>query len=373
MRPDPRDLLLALACVVEALVEGQLLHEPLLLEQTVAIAMSLGLVLRRVAPGLGLLPCIVGFPLLGMAGQQPFLCGVAAFMILLYSVGAHHAVVAATAWLVVAEFAMIRGELAMSRDVLERGVFADIVFVQVFLLPPWFAGRALRGRRRRIAELEALAEELRREREARARLSAERERSHIAREMHDVLAHTIGVITIQASAGERLADRDPTAAGATFRAIRETGSEALSELRRTLGLVRNGSEPGLAPQPGLRELDALAARARTAGLEVNLHLDERAGDAPRGAQLAAYRIVQEAVTNTLRHAGARQLDIAVLADADQLRIDVRDDGHGCARPADGGHGLVGMRERAALYDGWVEAGPVDGTGFAVRAALRLHT
>jgi signal transduction histidine kinase len=188
--------------------------------------------------------------------------------------------------------------------------------------------------------------------------------------MHDVLSHTIGVIAIQAGAGERLAAHNPDAAADTFRAIRETGGEALAELRRTLGLIRNGDDPGLAPQPGLHELEALSERARAAGLHVDLRVELNGAEVPAGVELAAYRIVQEAVTNTLRHARARHLHISIRVEDEELQIDVLDDGQGGV--AEGlGHGLTGISERAALYDGWVKAEPLEQGGFAVHAVLRV--
>jgi signal transduction histidine kinase len=245
---------------------------------------------------------------------------------------------------------------------------ADRLFVALFIVAPWIVGRALHGRTVEAAEQAARAEGLEREQQ----LAVEEERGRIARELHDVIAHSLGVIVVQAGAGERVAARTPERAEEALRSIQEIGRQALGEMSRLVGVLRDGGEEvGLEPQPGLARLEELLEQTRQAGLPVELTV---AGDAvrlPPGADLSAYRIVQEALTNARKHGGGRAA-IALRYSPDELVIEVvNDGGAGERNGAGGGHGLVGMRERAALYGGTLEAGPQDG-GFAVRATLPLR-
>jgi signal transduction histidine kinase len=220
-----------------------------------------------------------------------------------------------------------------------------------------------------VEELERLMAELELEREARARLAVEAERSRIAREMHDVLSHSVSTMTLQAGAGERLAASDPERAAETFRAIHRSGGQALDELRRMLGLLRVDRELG--PQPGVDDLDELMDGARAAGLEASLHAEALPPELPPGLELTIYRIVQEAVTNALKHAGATTLRVALAAAEGAVLVTVEDDGsgEGDLSEAGGAYGLVGMRERVAVYGGDLDAGPRPAGGFAVRARL----
>jgi signal transduction histidine kinase len=202
-------------------------------------------------------------------------------------------------------------------------------------------------------------------------LAARDERSRIAREMHDVVAHGLSVIVVQADGARYAAAKDPEVAVGTLETISATGREALTEMRRLLGLLRKG-DTGVAPQPGLDDVRHLVDEARASGMRVAADLPEPAPDVPDGVGLAAYRIVQEALTNARKHAGPdAAVEVRVAVDRD-VAIDVRDDGRGAAARGDGrGLGLVGMRERAAVHGGTLEAGPAPGGGFAVSARLPL--
>ena len=193
----------------------------------------------------------------------------------------------------------------------------------------------------------------------------------MAREIHDVLAHNLSVMVIQASAARRVADRDPAAAKEAARLISRTGREALSELRYVFGAVRKDDGEALGAGPGLAHLDQLVSRAHRAGLSVEVRVEGEPLELSPGADLAAYRVVQEALTNTLKHARGSRAVVTVRYEPGGVVVEVLDDGTAVNGSAweSGGHGLVGMRERVALYGGELEAGRRDGGGFAVRARL----
>jgi signal transduction histidine kinase len=242
----------------------------------------------------------------------------------------------------------------------------------------WIVGDNLRTRRAYLGELEAKAVRLEREREDDARRAVAREQARIARELHDVISHNVSVMVVQAAAGADVFDAEPSQARSALTSIEATGREALSELRRLLGVIRTDDDADalLAPQPGLERLGALLEKVRDAGLPVELTVEGARSPLPPGLDLAAYRIVQEALTNTLKHAEASQASVTVRYGAGELTLDVVDDGDGAAANGapGGGRGLVGMRERAALYDGSIGAGPRPDGGFAVSARFPLgHT
>jgi signal transduction histidine kinase len=232
-----------------------------------------------------------------------------------------------------------------------------------FATVAWLVGRMMR-RRQQLVEL------IEREREDRIRATIAEERTRIARELHDVVAHSVSVMVIQAQAGPRLLDDRRQAAG-TFETIEASGREALVELRRLLGILRGADEQlAIGPQPGLASLAALVDQLREAGLAVELRVEGEPAALPAGVDLAAYRIVQEALTNTLKHAGRARATVVVRHRRDAVELEVVDDGAGEPAALDGaGHGLVGMRERASLYGGRLDVGPRPDGGFAVRASL----
>jgi signal transduction histidine kinase len=212
-----------------------------------------------------------------------------------------------------------------------------------------------------------------------ARRAVAGERARIARELHDVVAHNVSIIVVQAVAAEDVFDERPDVARKALQTIEATGRDALAELRRLLQTMRpdepENGEDGHAPQPGLDHLDTLASTVQAAGLEVVVQREGAAVALPAGVDLSAYRIVQEALTNTLRHAHATRAEVTVRYAADAVAIEVTDDGGGGAPDpeAGGGHGLVGMRERAALVGGTIEIGAAPQGGFRIRAELPLGT
>jgi signal transduction histidine kinase len=234
----------------------------------------------------------------------------------------------------------------------------------------WLIGDSLRSRREYISGLEERAERLEREREAeRARAVAE-EQARIARELHDVIAHNVSVMVVQAAAANDVFETRPDRVREALRAIERSGRDALTELRRLLGTVRE-EQPDYAPQPGLARLDALVEQVRTAGLAVAVRVEGEPQELPAGIDLSAYRIVQEALTNTLRHASASRVEVALRYGPDELDVEVRDDGAGTGNGGGAGRGLIGMRERVAAYGGALVAGPGPDGGFAVAASFPL--
>ncbi|HEX6520062.1 MAG TPA: histidine kinase [Streptosporangiaceae bacterium] len=243
------------------------------------------------------------------------------------------------------------------------------------LAAAWLAGDSARTRRAYLAEVERRAADAERDLGRQAELAAAAERERLTRELHDVIAHALSVMVIQAQgAGSALRRRRAGETGAALDAIVATGRGALSETRRVLGVVRRaaGAEPELAPQPGLDDLPVLAARVRGAGTPVRLRTTGQIRPLPDGIELSAYRIIQEALTNTMKHAGPGAAAVVTVHYAGAgLLIEVTDDGAGAAEGngGAGGHGLAGMRARVAMLGGDLEAGPRTGTGFGVRARL----
>jgi len=240
----------------------------------------------------------------------------------------------------------------------------------------WVLGDNIRTRRAYLAELEARAERLEREREEQAERAVIEERTRIARELHDVIAHNVSVMVVQASAGEDVFDSDPARARESLSAVASTGRAALTELRRLLGVIRaeEDHDAGYAPQPGIEYLDELVAQIRETGLAVELSVLGEPRGLPEGVGLCAYRIVQEALTNTLKHADASQARVSVRYVADALELEVVDDGRATAvvNGDTSGHGLIGMSERVSLFGGELSVGPRAGRGFAVSARLPLE-
>ena len=263
----------------------------------------------------------------------------------------------ALAAIVAADIAMAAGPRLTAKDAVPFAIATPAVMLLV--------RRVLGDRERRVR----LAE---RERDLAAREAIVAERARIARELHDVVAHAVSVMVVQAQAGPRLLDDREQARG-TFRSIETSGREALVELRRLLGVLRNGDDhTGTAPQPGLGALDALLSQVRDAGLRVDLRVEGDAVSLPAGVDLSAYRIVQEALTNTLKHAGRAEAEVIVRYGPAFVELEILDNGIGPqAQPNGAGHGLAGMRERVALYGGVLESGSRNGHGFAVRARLPL--
>jgi signal transduction histidine kinase len=338
----------------------------------VAALVTVPLAWRRRAP-LAALSATSGAILLGASltsgGNGMPLAAFIALIVSFYSVGAHcddrRGIVGGGAVLVVVlTYDLVRGGLGQS-----HGSRPGAALIFGFA---WLVGRELRRRRRELALLRERTSRLEHEREEQARTAVIDERARIARELHDVVAHSVSVMVVQAQAGPRML-ADPDQAAAAFRSIETVGRQALVELRRLLGILRTGDEElVIGPQPGLGSLDSLVDQVREAGLPVELRVEGEQVQLPPGVDLSAYRIVQEALTNALKHAGAARAEIVVRFGDAALELEILDDGPGAGPAANGGgHGLIGMRERAGLYGGVLEAGTRVGGGYAVRARLPL--
>lgn len=232
-------------------------------------------------------------------------------------------------------------------------------------------GDNVRRRRERGAELVERAERAERERHLLAHQHVQEERTRIARELHDVVAHSVSLMVIQTAAARRILT-DPAKADAVLASVEDTGRQAMHEMRRILGVLRDSDgQPALAPQPGLADIQALAAAA--GDLPVALRSEGDLSHLPTGVEVSAFRIVQEALTNVRRHAGpVHHVDVSMVRENGTLLVEVADDGRGAAAPPadDGaGYGLIGMRERVAAYDGELYAGPRPGGGWRVRAVF----
>jgi signal transduction histidine kinase len=260
---------------------------------------------------------------------------------------------------------------------IHAGHFADVdapLWLAGWLVASFVLGEVSRGRREYIEQVEQRAIDAERTREEEARRRAGEERIRIARELHDVLAHHISVINVQAGVAVHLIDRQPEQARTALAAISEASKDALRELRATLGVLRqvDEAEPRT-PVPGLSSLDDLVARASAAGLAVSIELERDAEPLPSGPDFAAYRIIQEALTNVARHARASRVWISIRRLAGGVEITVDDDGVATpsGEPIQPGNGLTGMRERATAVGGTLEAGPKPDGGFRVTARLPL--
>jgi signal transduction histidine kinase len=246
----------------------------------------------------------------------------------------------------------------------------------LFVAVPFVAGRAIGSRVALTRELRANAQRLEREQQERARHAAAQERNRIARELHDVVAHSVSVMVIQTQAARRVAAGDREAARDALSSVQSCGRDALMEMRRMIGVLRHGDEElAGATAPSLSQLGALVARARAAGLPVELRIDGEARGLSPGLDLVAFRVVQEALTNAIRHAGPARALVWVTFSTDALELEISDTGRGRAL-ADGdphaaGQGLMGMRERLVLYGGELQTGRTRGGGFKVRARIPL--
>lgn len=335
-----------------------------------------------VAPKAAALPCVLGlgaalafrrrFPLATLAlvvalGTVEAVAGVpvdapwvplAAYMIASYSLvicGSREQVLAG-AGLIVA---------AISVQVLDQHKgLGNFAFAMVFLVPIFLAGRTIRSRTERADELE-------RERTAVAEATAEAERRRIARELHDVISHSLGVLVLQAGAAEQVLNRDPERAREVLRSIRATGQEAIGELGTLLAVARGEVESSREPNPSLADLARLVANTRRAGLDVDLVVDGSIREPPPAVELTAYRIVQEGLTNALKHAQAQSACVRVVYGERELEIEVSDDGAGGAEGRGSGRGLAGISERVSVFGGRFDATTRAGSGWTLRAVLPL--
>jgi signal transduction histidine kinase len=388
-RPQASDAALALALLLVGLPQLYLEDLPrglnghyadtgpwhLLLVAATTMALSF----RRTRPLAALLAIGAGEVLITVGSYPPTVPDFVAFLVAIYSVAAHRGLaVGAVGGLV---------SLAVLNSVLlafpmEIGLITYMTN-NALVVGVWVLGRNLRLRRAYFAELEDRAARLERARGTDARAARVEERSRIARELHDVVAHHVSVMTVQAGAARRIMDRHPAGAREAMTTIEEVGRTALSEMRRIVGVLRTERDaetagPELAPQPGLGDLGELLDHVRETGLSVQLWIEGEARTPSPGVDVAAFRLIQEALTNTLKHAGPQARAWVRLNYSDEdLTVEIEDDGRGTATIiADNGdnpgHGLVGMYERVALYGGELRIGPRVGGGFGVRARFPLE-
>jgi signal transduction histidine kinase len=249
---------------------------------------------------------------------------------------------------------------------------SDFVTVPATFAIAWLAGFALRYRSDRVEEAEQRASTAERERESAARIAVAEERARITRELHDVVAHAVSVMVLQVGAvRHRLPDSLDQDRDA-LQAVERTGRAALTEMRRLLGVIHEDEDVDLSPQPGLDRLDALVEEVRLAGLPVDLHREGEARELPRSLDLSAYRIVQEALTNCLKHARARRAEVTLRYTQDDLHIEVVDDGVGQAKGDGLGRGITGIRERVKIYGGTMSIGTDPGDGFRLSVVLPVR-
>ena len=341
------------------------------IEVVIAVLCSVPLVWRRAQPAavlLVVLPASIASAMLVAPIQGPFETFVAV-VIAIYSVGVHLPSRRGAVLLAAAAALLIGGWLA-TRQWIADSYLGNWFPIVVWLTAAWGIGRIIRTYTLRAGELEQLARELAGERDARAREAVAVERARLARELHDVVAHNVSVMSVQAAAARRVLEGDQPAVRRALQAIETTGRETIDEMRHMLGVLREPSdELTLAPQPGLRDLDALAAQMRAAGLPVAIQVEGEPRMLPAGLELSAYRIVQEGLTNTLKHAGASGARVAVRYLERAVELEVVDDGTSAGGAFGTGNGLVGMRERVALFGGELAAGRREEGGWSLRARL----
>jgi signal transduction histidine kinase len=335
--------------------------------------MAATLAVRRTHPLLGILVFFAaGIPMtIAIDDSESFFTPFAMVLIWAYALGALPDVRAAVRGLAI----VIAGIAAISTAFSDT-VVGDYIFPWGFATATWGAARTIQHRTRLSAELHEAALRAEEEREAQAVRAVADERRRIAREMHDVVAHSVSVMVVQAGGARRILERDPARAADAAKLIESTGRSALLEMRRLLGVLGTADEPAaMAPQPTLGELSALVERARAAGLPATLTVEGERRALPAGAEAAIYRVVQEALTNALKHAGSAPTDVVLRWGPETVEAIVADRGPLGGAPTQlpgGGHGIVGMRERVRVYGGELTAQPRPDGGFVVRARIPLE-
>jgi len=364
---------LVLAGAAPAVAAGMFLDIPL------AIAIAAPVVFRRKHPVGSFAAAILAGFVQVLLGVRPAATDVT-ILIVLYTLAAYTprrlSVPGLAICLLGSAVGVARWTRFSSHSLVSWLTIGAIVFAGPAVLA-WLLGDSMSYRRAYYASLEDRAARLERERDAQARIAAVAERARIARELHDVIAHNVSVMVVQADGASYALGTDPDRAREALAAISATGRQALAEMRRLLGVLRreDGTASERAPQPGIGELGELLDQARGAGLPVSFTVEGDPQPLPSGAALAAYRIVQESLTNTRKHAGpVASASVLLRYSPAALVLAISDDGLGelgGAAPPGAGHGLTGMRERVAMYGGSVTAGPRPGGGFEVMATLPL--
>ena len=372
---DHADLTFALFCTValqgEIWLADYAIHRPAI--SLLGVLATLALAFRCTYPLAAFLVTFLGLGIVNTLAPEfdnQSTMGVIVVVFALYSYGANAR--GRQAWA-----AAVVMPLSIAHFVTDDGDsfhWGDIAFGTLIIGGPWAAGLMMRLRRERERSLTRRTVELERDQNERARAAVAEERQRIARELHDVVAHAISVVVVQARGGRKVLDREPDSARTAFDSIERTGEQALGEMRRLLGMLRDDDEErSRAPQPSLERVEALAEEMRASGLPVELGVKGEPNGIPPGIDVSGYRIVQEALTNVLRHAGPAIARVDVRYEPDAVEIDVVDDGRGgstgTGTGTGTGNGLLGIRERVAVVGGELEAGPCPDGGFAVRARL----
>jgi signal transduction histidine kinase len=343
---------------------------PRALTAAVVLVMTLALLWRRRQPLAVAAVVFAGLVIASLAWDvmDNFVSPFGALLVAIYSIAAYAPFrTAAVVYGLLIAF-ILSGALFDNRPI------GDLLWVASILTGVWAAGRGVHLRQQRVSALADHAIALEHERDAKARAAVAEERIRIARELHDVVAHGISVIVLQARGGRKVIDPREAEAREAFEEIETTAQQALDEMRRLLGMLRRQDEElALGPQPSLVNLDALAASVREAGLPVDVVVKGKVDGLPPAVDLSAYRLVQEALTNALKHAGPAHARVFVNCSGDEVEVEVTDDGHGVNGNglSTGGHGLTGMRERVSMLGGEIDVGPRDSGGFALRARLPL--
>jgi signal transduction histidine kinase len=330
-----------------------------------ALACSLPYFVRSRAPATVLTINVVALCVMAIIG---FPSNVQSQMILvgIYTVGAH----STGRGRVLGPLGVGIGLIVVASAGIPDATTANLFFSGAIYAGGFLFGSTVRNRRLYNAELEARNVALERERDEEAKRVLADERLRIAQELHDVVAHSMGVIAVQAGVGAHVIDTDPAEAKRSLEAISGTSRSTLAEIRRILGVLRDDGGATYQPAPGLADLDHLVGDFEVAGLPVAVSTSGDATPLPPGVDLTAYRIVQEALTNALKHAGPAHACVAVEYRPGEVRLKISDDGRGVtATTSEGGHGLLGMRERVGVYGGTLRAGPTTGGGFSVVATL----
>ncbi len=359
---------LGVAGVVEVLVTSNR-QGPLAANVAFALLYTLPFAFRRSHPLLVVACILAGALAIAhlLTPIQDLFVPLLVILLAAYSCGAYQE--SRRAW---ASLVLIAGGMVVVITSMPSQSVGDFFYPTMFMSLAWLTGRAVRSRTQLTEALHEAAARAAEAHHETLRLAAAEERRRIAREMHDLVAHSMSVMVVQAGGARRILDRDPGRALAAAVQIERTGREALAEMRHLLGVLHPGEqERALAPQPTLAELDALIARARAAGLAAVLYEHGPRRPLPAGIDLAAYRIVQEALTNAIKHAGGAATEVTLTWGEDELGLEIRDHGRGGRSAREGGHGLVGMQERVRLYGGELETGRPRGGGWRVRATLPL--
>jgi signal transduction histidine kinase len=364
------DVVLAAVLAVYGLLDVFLTHEwhgnkPV--TAVVVMAMAVSLAWRRAAPNVTLVVPVGGLILLSLlyggseTGSNLFILLAATYAVALYG---RDPLIAAVVYAITATV-----HTGLTPEV--HGV-GDWLWEPVMFGLAFGTGMAMRGRQARTNALEEQATTLERDHEARAAAAAEAERHRIARELHDIVSHGLGVMVLQAGAADQVLDRDPERAHEVLASIRAVGEEAIGEMGTLLGLIRGDGEIPLEPQPTLAGLDALIARTRQAGLRAELVVHGTRRPLPAALELSAYRIVQEGLTNALKHAPSAHAIVTLRYGDNDLQVEVADDGSGAGVAGRGSRrGRAGIVERVAVFGGQLQAGPEPDGGWALRAAFPL--